>query len=128
MTTITFDYFKRLEQVGFTREQASVLVALATEGNNEMVLEPELQKLEKDIRHDIELSESKIENAFKELKIELLREIQAVRVELGNEIKATRLDLEHLKGDVKLIKGLVVFLAGVISTASVLFGMIKFFL
>lgn len=110
MTTITFDYFKRLEQVGFTREQASVLVALATEGSNEMIVGPELQKLEKDIRHDIELSESKIEIILRELKIELL------------------IRMEKLEGEMRFIKGLCVFIAGVISTAGVLFGMIKFFL
>jgi len=161
MNLIAYDYFKRLEQVGFSQEQATVLVALATEASNEMANKQELNLLEKDIKQEIILSESKVENVIKELKIELLKEIQTFRKEVNEEIQAFRKEvneeiqafrkemyvefqsfrnelnienkslnsrMDKLEGEIKFIRGLCVFIAGVISTASLLFGMIKFFL
>ncbi len=65
MTSVTFDYIKKLEQAGIPPEQAraqvEVFTAITEATSKEAVAKQEFERLEKDIRNDIERSESRLE-------------------------------------------------------------------
>lgn len=112
---ITYDYIKRLENVGFSQAQAEVLVALKTEIPDNVATKQELIQLDQDLTQKIEQSESRLESVIKDLKIEMMQEFHAMRTEMHEFRAETKSEFVTVKSDILLLKGVGAFVMAFIT-------------
>jgi hypothetical protein len=103
MSAVAYGYIKKLERAGFTQPQVEALVALKEDSMSEIT-----SHVEKEITQKIESSESRMEHAAKDVKLELLKEIQNVakevhdlRIEVSKENQDFRTDVAKEFQDVR---------------------------
>lgn len=100
MTAITYESIKRLEEAGFNHQQVAVLSELLEHRGIS----------QQDLDNHITLSETRIESAIKDLKMDLREEISG------------------LKTEIKLIKILAMYTATIISIIGTIIGIVKYLL
>lgn len=137
----TLTYARKLEQAGFTRDQAEVQAfAMREIIEDKLATKADLERVRLELQRDIEISRADLDAKVEMAKAELKTDIEKVRAELKTDIEKVRGEvketearltekLESNKHEIlKWITGMVVAQAAVfVALAGVAVGLVAFY-
>lgn len=105
---IPFDplkYVKRLESVGFSREQAEVQAeTFLSIVQEQLITKHDLKELEVDLKRDIKDLEVNLRKDIKELEAKTTLEFEVIRRDIKELEAKTTLEFESIRHDIELVR------------------------